>query len=151
MVDLNNAEFRTNTLLAFTGRPYEPATPAGSGASASSSSKDKNGARAPPKDGATRVSPRPGSFDAVTLSTGDGIPPETKKTATPTLSTITEEESKDGNDGDEKASSSESSDSDSDDDASGSNDKTRKGQSPQAPVRATRTPPAATAPWRWTR
>ena len=127
-VDMNDAEFRTNTLLAFTGGPYKPTTAAGSGKSTSSSLKGANAAKALPKDGAKRVSPKPGSPDTVTSSTGDGIPSETKKTATPMLTTITEE-SKAGNDDNDKASSSESSDSGSDDDASGSNDETGKGQS----------------------
>ena len=128
MVDMNDAEFRTNTLLAFTGGPYKPATPAGSGTSTSSSSKGANAAKAPPKDDAKRVSPRSGSPEAVTSSTGDAVPSETKKTATPALATINEE-SKDGNDGNKKVLSSESSDSGSDDDASRSNDETGKGQS----------------------
>ena len=124
-VILNDAESRTNTLLAFTGGPYEPATGTGSGTSGSSSSKGANTAIALPKDGAKQVSPRPCSPDAVTSSTGDGVPSETKKTATPTLSTIAEE-SKDGDDEVDKASSSESSDSGSDDDANESNDETGK-------------------------
>ena len=41
-VDLKDAEVRTCTLMAFTGRPYKPSAPAGNGASTSSSSKDAN-------------------------------------------------------------------------------------------------------------
>ena len=133
-VDMNDAEFHTNTLMAFTGGPYKPAAAAGGGASTSTSPKGVNAAKASLKDSAKRASPRPGSPDAVTSSTGDGIPSETKKTATPALAMINDE-SKDGNDGDEKALSSESIDSDSDDDASGSNDEAGKGPSPSGHLR----------------
>ena len=60
-VILNDAEFCTNTLLAFTGGPYDPATGTGSGTSGSSSSKGGNAAKALVKDGAKQASPRPGS------------------------------------------------------------------------------------------
>ena len=82
MVDMNDAEFRTNTLKAFTGRPYKPAAAAGSGASTSTSPKGTDADKALPKDIAKQASPRPGSPNTVTSSTREGVPSETKKTAT---------------------------------------------------------------------
>ena len=127
-VELNDAEARTSTLLAFTGSPYNPMNPAETG---ESSSKEHAKGKAPSKENAKRASPRPGSPDAVSSSTGDGIPQDGKKTAKAKLSTIDEEKSRGENDdsGYEEGSVDEHSDSDLDGDTSGSDSEAGKEQS----------------------